>query len=1114
MTEIRLHRIVWLLAALMSGLLLATPAKALSIAYAQRGDSDRFTFTFDGSRPEFSVKRTGRQQITVQFPPGFWDDERQPSTSAFQGAKLVDSVNISGNSLLIRTGTDAFGYLRLNVPGRPEFVLQVFRDPIGAKWKPESERRIAPDPEPAPRPEPQPRPEPAPEPEPEPEPAPDPDPAPAPTQEAAEPAQSASDIAARLDEVQPAPRSPEAQPAQQAEERPAPVPQTEQVPAEPAPETPAPVSQAMPAPDKPFYSVPYSVRSQVVAPPAPGEEPAPPQPVPSDVADTAPTAKGEVRFQAQNRDAEDVKLSELDGEGASQPVAPAPEQEAGGQVAPPPPQGEDPAPVEPAERPLPEPVAEDMAAADASTAPGAVSGAVVPPPTQKAPVEPPTSEEVKTDAPIVQETADPAPAPDPAVEKPPEAAPETGETASAESTATANATQEEEPVTLPEGVPEKDLTPAQKQLLVKNKMYDAQSMMFNGELQEALAIYEELLQKPYLPEDMREEILYAVADIKMQLYKNDPEGFYAEVNDAYQKALNANLESERVPRALLNLGLVNLRAGNVPEAKAYFNILRNKYPDDPNIPAISYYWGDYYFKRGDYQEAAEQLQYMIQKYPEHELVKSAAYLLAQALERTGYDKQAFQVVDYIDKRWPDFYMQRPEFLMLAGSIEERVGKLRQAKDHYFTYYNLNPAADRADIAMAKIGDLYLQMDLQDPAKEIYQKAAKEFPDKEGGLIAKMRLAEEGIYDDPTLVQMGSVFDRPYNLQPVNIYKEIVEKHPESPLAPVAQLKLAMWYAFHNKNADALAAAQDFLDLFPESELAPRARKLGDSVFVKAVPGLMEQEHYKRIVRYWEDYDFIGEEDTKVDDDTKLMVATSYWKLDQPAKALALLEPYLDEQIPGVSEKALDLAVNVYLGEYNWNGINRLVQHAEENWDIDEKQLRQLNYARAMALQNMGEDIRAVPLWAELAKNPEVDPSFRGYAMYYLAKNALRKQDLRRVFLYSQEALSLLLQTDGDPEKIKDAVLMSINATERSGRYEEALRWVREYDKYITPDHPEWAPTRLKLARIYRKAGAMDEWKSLLQDIVERKPGTLQADLARSELETWELEQRAQEYAPQ
>ncbi len=126
---------------------------------------------------------------------------------------------------------------------------------------------------------------------------------------------------------------------------------------------------------------------------------------------------------------------------------------------------------------------------------------------------------------------------------------------------------------------------------------------------------------------------------------------------------------------------------------------------------------------------------------------------------------------------------------------------------------------------------------------------------------------------------------------------------------------------------------------------------------------------------------------------------------------------------------------------------------------------------------------------------------------------MERQDLRKVFVYSQEALALLLQTDGDPEKIKDVVLMSIYATERSGRYGEALKWAREYDKYIKVDNPEWASTRFKLARIYRKAGAMEEWKKLLGDIIEKKPDSLQAQLAKSALDTYALEQQAQQYAP-
>ncbi len=202
--------------------------------------------------------------------------------------------------------------------------------------------------------------------------------------------------------------------------------------------------------------------------------------------------------------------------------------------------------------------------------------------------------------------------------------------------------------------------------------------------------------------------------------------------------------------------------------------------------------------------------------------------------------------------------------------------------------------------------------------------------------------------------------------------------------------------------------------------------------------MVGEERYGRVVRYWETYDFIGKEDTKVDEWTRLNIATSYWKIGQPEKAIELLKPFLQKkQVKDVSDKALGLAVNIYLDQLAWKEISDLIAMAKKNWTLKPEQLRQLDYARAMSLQNLGNSNQALPMWAELAKDVKVEPAFRAYAMYYMAKAAMERQDLRKVFVYAQEALSLLLQTNGDPEKIKDAVLMSIYATERSGRYNEA-----------------------------------------------------------------------------
>lgn len=1097
--------------ALMIGMFCASPAMALRVNFSSGGDADKLIFSFDsGELPSLSVRRTGTRTMTVSLPSGVWDNERKPGSKDFPG-KLVESIRAGENSVTLAMRTNAFGFIKVPVPGKPQFVLQLFRDPIGARWKPKTAPQAA-QADPAPV-------------------------TPAPAQE---------------------PDKPQPQPAQ-AEPEPAPKPTPAPEEAAPKPEQPTalPQGEADLPPEtaegdrKPFFSVPYSQR-QGVAPPPDAE---PVEPVSPGVEDGDYPASSELRFKAVNKTAEEVKFAELAGspEGAAPVAEPRPESgqstvagTIGGSVKPPESQGQGQAggavspspeaqPVQQVEKqPVRQPVrqpgqAEPVRQVDdgvsgsvsppEETAPsaavsqvvetsgaGQAGGSVAPPPSvvEGAPPPEPTEEEAATVAETVAPPSEPATqlseaeqiaAAEGGGETPAADVAEDVELASADAD---NATSEEE---------------ANEQA-IRDKLYEAQNMMFSGALEGALPIFEEILREPKVPDDVREETLFAVADIKKELYSDSIDEHFDEVAQAYIEAMNANVDSNRVPRALVSLGLINLKVGNFPEAKAYFKILQEKYPDDENIPSISYYWGEYYYRKGEYKKAADQFQYLIQTYPEHELVKQAAFYLADALNRTGFVEQAYQIVDYIDKRWPDYYMENHDYLILAGGVEMQLGKWLLAKNHFFTHYNLNPESDRADVVLARLGDIYIRQDQEDAAKQMYEKAIADYPDSEGGLIAKMRLAEEGIYDDPRMTDMVTVFDRPYNKRPENVYKEIVEKHPDNPLALIAQLKLAMWYAFHEKYPEALAAAQDFIDKYPDSKQVDKARALGDSVFALAVPGMVEEGRYGRIVRYWETYDFIDQKDTRVDDRTRLNVATSYWKVGQPEKALEIIKPFLQErQIPEISNEALGLAVNIYLDELAWKEIDDLVSMAKKNWTLDEAQARQLDYARAMSLQNLGEDNQALAMWAELAKDMSVDPAFRAYAMYYMAKGAMERQDLRKVFVYAQEALTLLLKTNGDPEKIKDTVLMSIYATERSGRYDEALKWARQYDEYIDVDNPEWASTRFKLARIYRKAGAIDEWKQLLGDIIEKKPETLQAQLAKSALETYELEQQVQQYAP-
>jgi len=1145
-----------ILLAFLIGVFHASPASALRVNSTSSANVEKFIFSFDSdSLSNISVRRSGPEAISVNIPQEVWQAESKPSSKDFPGM-VVKSMRATQNGVELVTSTNAFGFIKVPSPGKSEFVVQVYRDAYGARWKAPTSQQGT-------------------------------DTATKSSDSIAaqsSPQRSSSQPEIQVEQSSLASNSPSSQPVAGAGEQAA-----QSRPTQPQGEVDLPPESEE---RQPFFSVPYSVRTKVSPPGTSQPEASQPNNA---------SQSGDSGSQAVNRVSPDVVVdssetriplptanptqsqSQVRPEGGpvqvkirlpqSQEASPEPE------VTP---------PADVSERAVIEgPPAQPRVATDGD---GQVSMNIGPPPDSPnqdgrvgisiaPPVEnsgniqqkravnegaqPIEGAEISPEGGVVVTIAPPsggqsvrvsppptvvegAPPPQPTQEEIAEASKSVAPSAENLTIQQQMALQEGRPLPSAEnqsveaidpqakvengtdqglsgqdiqgrdGVEASNATLAEEARLqaIRDKLYEAQSMMFNGALENALTMFEDILKQPGVPDDVREETLYAIADIKKQVHSDDVEAHYDELSQSFIEAMNSNLRSTRLPRALLNLGLLNLQVGNFPEAKAYFKILQDKFPDDDNIPSISYYWGEYYYKKGDYKKAADQFQYLIQTYPEHELVKPAAYYLADSLNRTGFTDQAFQIVDYIDKRWPDYYMENAQFLRLAGGVEMKLKKWEQAKNHYFTYYNLNPEAEGADIVLAQIGDIYIREKEQDAAKQIYQKAVKDFPDKDGGLVSKMRLAEEGIYDEPAMSEMATVFDRPYNKRPENIYKEIVEEHPQSPLAPIAQLKLAMWYAFNKKYPEALAAAQDFIDKYPASPLIDRARKLGDSVFALAVPGMVEEGRYGRVVRYWETYDFIGKKDTKVDDSTRLNVATSYWKVGQPEKALELIKPFLTQkQRLELSEEALGLAVNIYLDQLAWSEIADLVAMAKKNWKLKPAQLRQLDYARAMSLQNLGEANKALAMWADLAKDMKVAPAFRAYAMYYMAKAAMDRQDLRKVFVYAQEALSLLLQTSGDPEKIKDAVLMSIYATERSGRYSEALKWAKEYDNYIDVDNPEWASTRFKLARIYRKAGAIDEWKQLLEDIIEKKPETLQAQLAQSALDSYALEQQVQQYAP-
>ncbi len=643
-----------------------------------------------------------------------------------------------------------------------------------------------------------------------------------------------------------------------------------------------------------------------------------------------------------------------------------------------------------------------------------------------------------------------------------------------------------------------------------------------GDFKAALDKADTLLRQGGLNRNQREETLHVRAEMLFAANKDDLLTHYREITDATNKAINFNPKSNRNAGALLRLGYVNLKLNQIPEAEALFNRMRREFPKDENIPLTYYYWGDYHFNRNELQRAADEFQYVVEKYSRSKYVRESALGLARSFYRLGYYEKAFAVVDYIEKDWGQFYVEYPPFLNMMGDVAFRLGKLDYALEHYWLYANLEPKGDETDIILTRIGDIYAMQREKAGAKLVYEECVNRFPDRDGGLVAMMRLAEEGINDDPSVAAMFGVFDRPFTLRPAEVYRIIIDKHPTSPLVPLAELKLAMWYLWNKDYLRALDACADLLKRFPEHELTPKAQEVALQTFAYIASESVTEERYSRMREIWERYPIVHSQESALPPESRIALGVGYWKDGKPDDALRVVEPFfLGSKVPEYSEMALSLVLSIYLEYEQWNSIREVARRVDL-WELSSKSKQQLEYAQALAGENLGESEKVASLWKTLYENADTSglpPMQKAYAAYFLARDAEKERDWERAYFLGREAYSLLTaQAEKSPATTDTGKIISqlgslMGIADRTGRLKDALSYSEQYLRYLPESDPERLAVMYRTAGIYKKQGDLDTWRKILTEVAAKAPESVYGRTAASELKGAGIVDDAAKYSP-
>ena len=664
--------------------------------------------------------------------------------------------------------------------------------------------------------------------------------------------------------------------------------------------------------------------------------------------------------------------------------------------------------------------------------------------------------------------------------------------------------------------------PVEKPIDPEAVWQEATKAMEAQQYEDALKKLRVLYDQPQLKRDRRLEVLYGISDCLWEMYKDKPQAGYDAIVSATSEALNADLRNDRAPDAYARLGSINLRIGNMDEARANMLALLRQYPKSPLVADSMTELGREQLKRKMYEDAAESFKTVLDNYPESNSMEEASMGLGEALVRLGRHKDASFIMDFVNKRWPRCYLNDTDFLLVQAENLEALRRNDAAMDVYWLFVNLQPQREGNNDLLLKMADNYTRGNEWNAASLMYQRIMKLWPGVSSSRVSRLRLAEKGIYDGPlNYEQMSALFARPAEDTPLErVYREIMEASQTSPECVLSRLKYAMWLLWDKQFTQAMGSAADFIDRYPEHPGVPQARDIIWTAFQSELGNALAEQNYRRILLLWNGFPLVRERYGELDPKMRYALAQGYMERGDEAKGLELLGAFLTARMdPDYGELALTEYFNRYLKAGAWDKILDLSKIVA-GWPLRPQLRSQLEYATALSAQNLGLSGAALSRWRQLAVRKDIPLYQRAYATYFLARDAEVRKDVGDAYTYNKQVIELFQQLadersdKADPERIKESIGALMDICEVANRVPEALEWVKRYSEYV-PDanSPEYPGLRYREARLYRKLGDNTRAQFLLEDVVKRFPDSPFGKAAASELRTFEVSRDLKDFMP-
>lgn len=330
---------------------------------------------------------------------------------------------------------------------------------------------------------------------------------------------------------------------------------------------------------------------------------------------------------------------------------------------------------------------------------------------------------------------------------------------------------------------------------------------------------------------------------------------YKEIKDHYEDAISRFPTSEYVPDALFSIGNLYFHVKNYYEAMGYYNLVIKK--DKGSILRIKALMQKTRVlllrnRKEDALSALDELETITSEYPNLSERKEARKEKAKILFEMNKFNRSLKILNELNKEDPENIYKHPEISLYIGYNYYQLGDNQKARENLYRYYNICPEREINHLVLNQIGDTYRNEGLIEDAVKFYRMVLERFPDTDGAIISKIRLAEQQEDKDwieKTRKEMGSS-KKIYE----NIVNDSVDKKDEkNPLIQLSMLKLGITYQKEKEYEKSLKVLKELLEKYPKTSLK---KELSHALMV-TIEGMLKKDiknhkHLKIINLYLKD----------------------------------------------------------------------------------------------------------------------------------------------------------------------------------------------------------------------------------------------------------------------